>query len=66
MEEVAITFQGIFSKATTLVDGGWRITFDLDQTEAHKIHLLHQFREKLIQIACIPIEIQKFEEENYV
>jgi hypothetical protein len=50
-----ITFQAIFQKFTTLIDGGYRVTFDVSQNDAQKLFQLSQVRESLLQIAVIPI-----------
>lgn len=55
MDPDSITLTAIFSKATTTVDGGWRITFDVDQSEAQSILKLSVLRDQLFQMALIPI-----------
>lgn len=35
--EQPITFEAIFQKATTTVDGGWRISFDLSNDDSSKV-----------------------------
>lgn len=56
MEEKALTFTAIFARATTLVDGGWRISFDLSNDEAKALHILSELREHLLQIAVVAVE----------
>lgn len=50
-----ITFSGIFSKATTTIDGGWVISFQVDQSEAQQIIQVSQMRQSVLQVAVVPI-----------
>lgn len=54
-EEGAVTFQAIFTKATTTTDGGWNVTFSLSQDEALKVTQLAQLRDMALQVAVVPI-----------
>lgn len=56
MANEGITFQAIFQKLTTLVDGGYRITLDVSQNEAKNLFTLSQLRTSLLQVAVLPIE----------
>lgn len=56
MEDQAVTFQAIFSKAATTVDGGMRVTFDLDENWGPIIEDLAKLRGKILHIAIIPEE----------
>lgn len=51
-----VTFTATFSRATTLVDGGWRLTFDLGINEGPCIAQLAELRNELLQIAILPIK----------
>ncbi len=51
-----ITFTAIFARATTLVDGGWRISFDVSESDAKDLHLLSQMRNKLLQVAVVGVK----------
>jgi len=51
-----ITFQAVFVKAGTLPDGGWRLTLDVDESEAQAILSLSQMTQTVFQVAVIPIE----------
>jgi len=51
-----ITFQAIFSKATTTVDGGWNVTFAVTQDEARAILQLAQLRDTLLQVGVVHSE----------
>ncbi len=53
--EQAITFEAIFSRATTTVDGGWNLTLSCNQSEVTKISQISAMRERVLQIAIIPI-----------
>lgn len=50
-----ITLQAIFVKATTTVDGGWRLTFDIAQNESGQIIDLAILRDQLLQLAIVPL-----------
>lgn len=52
----SITFVAIFAKATTLVDGGWRITFDLNEDAGDIAAELNRHRGHALTIAVIPFE----------
>jgi hypothetical protein len=53
MNEI-ITLQAIFNKATTTVDGGWNITFSVDQSQAQKITELSSLRDMVLNVAITP------------
>jgi hypothetical protein len=55
-QDEGITFVALFSKATTTVDGGWSITFEVGQDEAIKVVQLAEFRGQALQVAVIPFE----------
>lgn len=55
MNNQGITFQAIFNKATTTVDGAWNVTFSVSQDEAKKIVQLSTLRDTNLQLAVIPI-----------
>lgn len=48
-----ITFQAIFSGARTTLDGGWKITLDVDQSQTKEMLQLIQMRDQLLQIGAI-------------
>mgnify|MGYP003437482779 CR=1 FL=1 len=50
-----ITFKGIVTKATTTVDGGWRIYIDLGFDESEKITQLIEHKDQILQFAAIPM-----------
>jgi hypothetical protein len=52
----SLTFTATFARAATLVDGGWRISFDVSNEEAKALHILSELREHLLQIAVIAVE----------
>lgn len=54
----SVTFNAIFSKASTLVDGGWRISLDINTIDAEAVMKLAEMKDKLLQIAVIVIEIE--------
>lgn len=58
MQGDAITFQATFSKATTLVDGGWRVSFDLSESSGHKAAQIAALTGSILQIAVVPDETE--------
>lgn len=56
MDHPGITFNATFSKATTLVDGGWRLSLDLSENDGDKITELAMLSRDLLQVAIIPID----------
>jgi hypothetical protein len=50
-----ICFKALFSKASTLVDGSWRVSFDVNITEISEIIKLSQLLGYNLQIAVIPL-----------
>ena len=55
LEKLGLSFTAIFNSARTTVDGGWRITFDLSNTDSDKISEIAALQHQLLQIAIIPI-----------
>lgn len=49
-----ITFQAIFQKFTSLIDGGYRVSFDVSENDAANLVQLSQLRENVLQIAIVP------------
>ena len=55
MEETeAITFECILNCAKTTVDGGWRISFDVDAKQADAILRLSKLRDCVLAVAIVP------------
>jgi len=54
-DDIGITFLGTFFKASTLIDGGWRISFDVDSNQANKIVQLSTIKDSLLQFAIVPV-----------
>ena len=54
-----ITFKALLSKATTTVDGGWRVSFDVSADEVAQIMELTKQSGKLLQVAVIPLEFNE-------
>lgn len=51
----AITLVGMFARATTTVDGGWNVTFAMNQDEVQNIAKLSEFKDWMLQLAIIPV-----------
>lgn len=56
-EAADVTFQAIFSKATTTLDGGWNLTLSVNQEEAEKILQVSAMRDMVLQVAIVPAEV---------
>jgi hypothetical protein len=56
----AVTFQAIFNKATTTIDGGWNVTLSVSNDEAQRILQLSNMRDQVLQVAIIPSESGDF------
>lgn len=56
-EHKGITFQAVFAKATTTVDGGWNVTFSVSQDEAEAILGLATLRDELLQVAVLKADV---------
>lgn len=54
--DIGITFLGTFFKASTLIDGGWRVSFDVDSQQAAKVVQLSVIKDSLLQFAIVPVE----------
>ena len=59
------TFQGVLTKITTTVDGGWRITFDLPANQSNQISELSSLRESALQIGLVPIPDEFMQNDSY-
>lgn len=59
-EHEGITFNATFAKATTLIDGGWRISLDLPDFEAQKVTALAQLSDRALQVAIVPLPKDEF------
>ncbi len=51
-----LTFTGIVTKATTTVDGGWRVYIDLGMNDGEAVTKLIELRDQLLQFAAVPIQ----------
>ena len=54
-QQVGISFQAVFTKATTLVDGSWRISFDVNPSQVPEIIKISQLLGYSLQVAVIPL-----------
>lgn len=59
VKENSIVFTAVINKATTLVDGGWRISFDLPADASLSVAQLSQYRDQVITLVVIPEEVTK-------
>lgn len=50
---MGITFQAILNKITTTIDGGWRVSFDVPQSESEEVMKLSEKRDQNLQVAVV-------------
>jgi hypothetical protein len=48
-----ISFNAIINKITTTIDGGWRVTFDVAQSDASQIFKLSEIRDQAVQVGVL-------------
>lgn len=51
----AVTFQGNLNRITTTIDGGWRVSFDVPESESNAITKLAARRDQNLQIAVVAV-----------
>jgi hypothetical protein len=49
----ALVFKCTFSKATTLIDGGWRVSFDLSEYDGDIVSKIAKLKDSILQIAIL-------------
>lgn len=50
-----LTVPAIFYRAVTTADGGWRISFDVDASNAHKVAIMTALRDELLNLTVKPV-----------
>lgn len=53
-----LTLSAIFSKASTIIDGSWNITFNVNDIDADKVILVSKLKDQLLRLT-IDIEGMK-------
>lgn len=48
-----IKFKAIFNKATTTIDGSWRITIDLGEHDGDTVMKISTLKDKILNIAMV-------------
>lgn len=48
--DTSIKLQALFSSARSLVDGGWRLSFDINPTEIPQLTQIAQLKDKILNI----------------
>jgi hypothetical protein len=64
MSETIMTLQAIFQSARTTVDGGLRISFDLDESQASLLPQLLKWKHRTLNIAIQPDTEPAYEAEG--
>jgi len=54
MSDDHIAFNATLSKISTSIDGGWKVTLDVSQTDAEEIMKLSEHRDQLLTVAVLP------------
>lgn len=49
-----VTFQAVFNKAQTVIDGGLRISFDLSPDQAQAMIDLIRLQGRVLEVAIVP------------
>jgi hypothetical protein len=52
---MGVTFSAILNKITTTVDGGWRVTFDVPDSETPQMAELSKLRSSTLQIGIVDL-----------
>lgn len=45
-----LKFSAILNVARTMIDGGWRVTFDIPENESAKVAVLTQLRDRILTL----------------
>lgn len=48
------TFGAVINRITSTVDGGWRVAFDLPDSEKQAILKLAELRDRVLQVGIVP------------
>lgn len=56
MSKEGLVIQGVLTKVTTTVDGGWRISFDLGEDQTLATTQLSLLRDQLLNIVIVQLE----------
>ena len=51
-----IILQAILYKLSSTIDGGWRLTFDVSQSDVEEIKKLASARDQLFQMALVEMD----------
>jgi glucan biosynthesis protein len=54
-DQAAVTFQAVFVKAQTMVDGCWRVSFDVSPKHAADLIELSKLMNKYLQVAVVQL-----------
>jgi hypothetical protein len=53
----AITLSALLSKVQTMVDGGWRLTFDVTEADTVAVMQLSQLRDQVLAVSIAPEQL---------
>lgn len=56
MDKEGIVIDGLLSKITTTVDGGWKITFDLGSDMTEIVSQLSKMRDEYLRIVILKVD----------
>ena len=63
---LALTFHAVLVRLTTTVDGGWRLSFDVPQTDADSVMKLSDLRDCELALAIAPVEEAPHKDEEWL
>jgi hypothetical protein len=52
-KEEVISFKALFNKATTTIDGSWRISIDLGEHDGDTVMKISALKDKILNIALV-------------
>jgi hypothetical protein len=53
LEKESVVIQAVVTKATTTVDGGWRFTFETDETQGTQIIELMKLKHEIVNLIIV-------------
>jgi hypothetical protein len=54
-----ISFGAVLVRIATTIDGGWRLTLDVSQSDAEEMLKLAKLRNQSFQIGVVPLDVKR-------
>lgn len=64
MSDSAIACRAIFSRAQTLADGTWRLSFDLEESDSARVAQISALRGSVLFLTVIPEAMAEMADEG--